>query len=235
MKNDNLREEITELLNSKITGLEFDEPSHTYTVDGEKLYSVTTILGQYSSYKFSGVPESIMKSKGNIGTMVHYYAEHKVNNLDFDLDWFLYQYDPLSLWGDEWRDEVLSYAKGVDFFVENNLSDYQVLGTEVKVLDRENMLSGTADLIALNKAGEGCVIDYKTSSQIDSWLQPLQLYAYASILNKSLGFDLFTMGAIIKLNKDGTTSVYNYKLSEFKERWELALLNFKVNIMPILK
>lgn len=61
--------------------LEFHEPTHTYTLDGVNLPSVTTILRPL--YSFNGVPEHVLQAKAALGTAVHRACE-LLDNDDLD-------------------------------------------------------------------------------------------------------------------------------------------------------
>lgn len=52
----------------------FDEAAHTYTVDGRRLPSVTTILGPIRP-DFSMVPPDVLEQKRRLGTDVHLACE----------------------------------------------------------------------------------------------------------------------------------------------------------------
>lgn len=56
--------------------VQFDERTHTYTVDGVCVPSVTTIIGEVlypNAYR--GVPESVLKAKAEYGNKIHRWIE----------------------------------------------------------------------------------------------------------------------------------------------------------------
>jgi|SRR5580765_2134762 len=65
----------------------FDEPAHTYTLDGEQLPSVTGILQRSGLIDFSHIPPSILDAARDRGTAVH-RAVHYFNEQDLDVDAF---------------------------------------------------------------------------------------------------------------------------------------------------
>ncbi|HEY1129169.1 MAG TPA: hypothetical protein VGF12_07180 [Roseateles sp.] len=54
-------------------GLTFDEPSHTYRVDGRVVPSVTQLLDKL--HDFAGVPEEVLEAAKQRGTYVHRMCE----------------------------------------------------------------------------------------------------------------------------------------------------------------
>jgi len=67
--------------------LVFDEPSHTYTLDGERLPSVTQILQRAGAIDFDHIPPTIREQALARGTAVH-RAVHYFNENDLDVDDF---------------------------------------------------------------------------------------------------------------------------------------------------
>jgi hypothetical protein len=67
--------------------LVFDEATHTYTLDGERLPSVTQILQRAGAIDFSHIPPTILEAARERGTAVH-KAVHYFNENDLDVDVF---------------------------------------------------------------------------------------------------------------------------------------------------
>ena len=63
--------------------LEFQESTHTYTLDGVRVPSVTQILKPM--YSFYGVPDEVLQAKAELGTNVHRACE-LLDNDDLDED-----------------------------------------------------------------------------------------------------------------------------------------------------
>lgn len=65
--------------------LTFDEPTHTYRVDGRVVPSVTQILSRVFPDVYSGIPEEVLNEKSAIGTAVHRAIELEIlGRLDYD-------------------------------------------------------------------------------------------------------------------------------------------------------
>lgn len=61
--------------------LEFDEATHTYTLDGARVPSVTQVLDRLGTY--AGIPADVLARKAEIGDAVHYATElHDRDELD---------------------------------------------------------------------------------------------------------------------------------------------------------
>jgi len=67
--------------------LVFDDATHTYTLDGERLPSVTGILQRSGAINFDHIPPSILDKARDRGTAVH-RAVHYYNENDLDVDAF---------------------------------------------------------------------------------------------------------------------------------------------------
>jgi hypothetical protein len=63
--------------------IEFDEPTHTYRVDGRIVPSVTQILGDTFPGVYAGIPEHTLLRRAQIGSAVHKAIElYLCRNLD---------------------------------------------------------------------------------------------------------------------------------------------------------
>jgi hypothetical protein len=61
--------------------LQFDQPTHTYTLDGVRVPSVTQVLKPL--YNFEGIPLATLNAKARLGTAVHRACE-LLDNDDLD-------------------------------------------------------------------------------------------------------------------------------------------------------
>lgn len=164
---DLLKEEIS----NTFCDLEFEEESHSYTLDGQKLISTSKFISKFYTEPFDAFNiakamadsynkksptrkrdafyyiyrwNQIKETATNSGSRVHNYAEY--NYPEF--------YDA----------PICKQEQGViDFF--NDLPDnYVVLFMELKMYIREYKKAGTADLILYNTETDNIVIsDYKTN------------------------------------------------------------------------
>ncbi|MDA8120402.1 MAG: PD-(D/E)XK nuclease family protein [Gammaproteobacteria bacterium] len=169
--------------------LKFDEATHTYTLDGKVLPSVTTILRPLQD--FSGIPANVLERKRHLGT-----ATHKAIELDLanDLDM-----ESLS-------EAVQPYFRAwkrfqTDFAPRNAQS-------EVRVFSKHGY-AGTADLVCESRDQKLWVLDFKTSAQI-GLATALQTAAYAEAY-MDMGWDLRTpQRGAVHLKPDGTYTLHPY-------------------------
>ncbi len=137
--------------------LEFDEASHTYTYQGRKVPSVTTILKP--AYDWSGIPEHLLAAKSALGTAVHYATE-----LDDAGDLFEESVHPL----------VRPYLDAYRLWRRD--MGVEVLSSEQRVYHPLLGYAGTYDVKA-RIAGRKWLIDKKCTSTV-SPVWSLQTAAY---------------------------------------------------------
>lgn len=140
---------------------------------------VTSVLNAIFGNKFenSGIPEHILKAAGERGTAVHKYIEEWLNwyNIRFKkedeaephlgLEYAVYE----TVWK-EWLDERIEW-------------DIHPLYTEHKIINKKLGVKGIIDCIAIVN-GKYCMIDWKTSSNLDEWSTECQLQLYYMMLCK---------------------------------------------------
>ena len=140
---------------------------------------VTNVLNAIFGNKFenSGIPEHILKMAGERGTAVHKYIEDWLNWYDrpfkkadevephLGLEYAVYETN----WK-EWLDERIQYK-------------ITPLYTEQKVINKKLGIKGIIDCIAIVE-GKYCMIDWKTSSNLDEWTTNCQLQLYYMMLLK---------------------------------------------------
>lgn len=174
--------------------LKFDEATHTYTLDGKVLPSVTTILRPLQD--FSGIPAEVLERKRQIGTAVH-------KAIELDLEEAL---DESSL-----SEAVRPYfAAWLRFKAEFQLIP---LWAETQVYAQAGY-AGTVDLIC-GRGTQRWVIDYKTSAQVGP-VAALQTAAYAHAAHERGLVNHGPKRAALHLREDGT-----YRLIEHKDRGDL--------------
>lgn len=139
---------------------------------------VTSVLNTIFGNKFenSNIPEHILKAAGERGTAVHKYIE----------DW-LHWYG-----GFEDKSEIEPHL-GLEYAVyETNFKewleeridwDIKPLYTEQKIINKKLGVKGIIDCIAVVN-GKICMIDWKTSSNLDEWSTNCQLQLYYMMLLK---------------------------------------------------
>lgn len=140
---------------------------------------VTSVLNAIFGNKFenSGIPEHILIAAGERGTAVHKYIENWLNWYDkpfkkedehephLGLEYAVYE----TVWK-EWLDERIKY-------------DIKPLYTEQKIINKKLGVKGIIDCVALVN-GKICMIDWKTSSNLDEWSTNCQLQLYYMMLLK---------------------------------------------------
>ena len=140
---------------------------------------VTSVLNAIFGNKFEkmDIPEHILKAAGERGTAVHKYIEDWLNwyNMRFKkedeaephlgLEYAVYE----TVWK-EWLDERISW-------------DIKPLYTEHKIINKKLGVKGIIDCIAVVN-GKYCMIDWKTSSNLDEWITECQLQLYYMMLLK---------------------------------------------------
>lgn len=141
---------------------------------------VTSVLNAIFGNKFenSGIPEHVLKMAGERGTAVHKYIEDWLNwyespkKTDSDptephlgLEYAIYE----TVWK-EWLDERIHW-------------EIKPLYIEQKVINKKLGVKGIIDCVALVE-GKICMIDWKTSSNLDEWSTNCQLQLYYMMLLK---------------------------------------------------
>lgn len=143
------------------------------------LRGVTSILNAIFGNKFenSGIPEHILIAAGKRGTAVHEYIENWLNWYDrpfkkedekephLGLEYAIYETN-----FKEWLDDRIKY-------------DIRPLHTEQKIINKKLGVKGIIDCIAVVN-GKMCMIDWKTSSNLDEWSTNCQLQLYYMMLLK---------------------------------------------------
>jgi hypothetical protein len=140
---------------------------------------VTSVLNAIFGNKFenSNIPEHILKAAGERGTAVHKYIEEWLgwydrplkkedhNEPHLGLEYAVYE----TVWK-EWLDERINW-------------DIRPLYTEHKIINKKLGVKGIIDCIAIVN-GKYCMIDWKTSSNLDEWSTECQLQLYYIMLLK---------------------------------------------------
>lgn len=140
---------------------------------------VTSILNAIFGNKFEkmDIPEHILKAAGERGTAVHKYIEDWLGwyNRPFKksdeeephlgLEYAVYE----TVWK-EWMDERIEW-------------DIRPIHRELKIINKKLGVKGIIDCIAVVN-GKYCMIDWKTSSNLDEWSTECQLQLYYMMLAK---------------------------------------------------
>ena len=167
------------------SALKFDEETHTYTLNGNKLISVTTLLAKHHlSPSYEGVDPELLKKSAEYGNMVHKEIENYIK---------LGEYTNNSM-------ELASFVKWLDN------SGYEIVDSEYLVCN--DIIGGKVDLLLKHQdTGVYVIADIKTTSIIHkesvSW--QLSLYNY-------LEENVAQVGMCLHFLKDGTLEVESVPL-----------------------
>jgi hypothetical protein len=146
--------------------LVFDQASHTYTLDGVKLPSVTEVLRPLEN--FDGVPRDALEHARLRGQHVHEAMALLVRE---DLDWL--SLDP----------ELVPYLEGGKRFLEE--SGITVIASEFRVACKRLRVAGTLDLLGVLRNSE-CVLDFKAAAAVPLTVGP-QCAAYEHLYRSMFG------------------------------------------------
>ena len=161
--------------------LKFEENTHTYTIDGIELPSVTTIMEPLKNRSYSGISESVMEKAAQRGSDVHNSIENYIKFDIIDIP-------------DEYKGYFDAYLKWWNTFHP------EVIASEAKVYHKLLRYAGTIDLV-LNINNEIVLVDIKTTATLKEDLCGVQLEGYYQAL-KSHGI-LVDKKAILHLSSDG--------------------------------
>lgn len=178
--------------------LNFEEKRHIYTINGQILPSVTTVMRPLDNEVYQGIDEDVMRMAADRGTAIHNAVENYV----------IYGIEDIER-------KHRGYFDGfIRFWEENNP---EPLATESRLYHKILRYAGTADLPCVI-GGKRILIDYKTSAAVNKMLTGVQLEAYAKAYS-SHGFK-FDEKAIVHLKNDGSYQMVRYKANDM-ESWEV--------------
>lgn len=145
-----------------MTGLTFDAATHTYTLDGQVVPSVTQILNASGLIDFSGIPEPILEAARVRGTTVHQAIAY-FNDGDLDVEQFAVDFPDYLPYLAAWQD----FCRQRRFVSCVN---------ECRVASRRYQVAGTLDTLG-ELDGEPVLLDYATGHPLDV-SKDYQLAAY---------------------------------------------------------
>src|SRR6185436_17565531 len=132
--------------------LTFDDATHTYTLDGVIVPSVTGILKASGLIDFTGIPESILEAARVRGTTVH-QAIAFYNDGDLDLELFEHDFP-----------DYVGYLEGwLSFCRQRNFTP---ILNECRIASRRHQIARTIDCLG-ELDGEAVLIDYATGRPQD--------------------------------------------------------------------
>jgi hypothetical protein len=177
----------------------FDELTHTYSVDGTTLVSVTQVLNEERFIDFSMVPNGTLQAAQFRGTYVHRVLHLYLEN-DYDL-------------GDcdgEYRGYVNSALRYLDALKKTPL---EASGIEYRFWETSRMYAGTMDYLGHDADGVLSIDDWKTGEPEDV-AAALQTAAYENGVRRCLfpNYDGPIRRRAVKLFRDGSPAraeIYN--------------------------
>lgn len=182
----------------QVEGLEFEEETHTYRLDGILIPSVSAIMEPLSRVKYTGISESTLKRAANKGTAVHNAIEN----------WLKFGIEDVSA-------EHQGYFEG--FKQWKSAVSPEIIGSEIHLCHRLMRYGGTADLLAYIE-NDLVLVDIKTTYTISDMTCGVQLEAYAQALS-SMGVGI-QRKIILHLKRDGKFDVREYPAPD-AERWRV--------------
>lgn len=182
--------------------LQFDEASHTYTLGGKVLPSVTSILSMVSDY--GDISPEVLARKATLGHQVHESCQLLIEN-DLDEGWLA-----------ENLPEVVPYVDGFKKFCAD-LSP-RFIRVEQRLHHARLHYAGTLDLVAEILSNDW-LIDIKTTVEIKP-VAGLQTAAYNAMLPKPAKHR-----GVLQLKADGS-----YKLREFEDPSDWVVFQSLLNV-----
>ncbi len=168
-----------------------------YVIDGERIPSVTEVMGITGLTDFTGVPIGILEIARRRGSDAHEWIDLvESGHLSRDV------VPP---------DHIAGYVAAYFLFKEQ--SGFEVEESELVVVDQENRVAGTLDLLGyprkLSRPDDLWVIDTKCVAQVSKATR-LQLTGYTYPLERSRGIRI--RRGSLQLKRDGT-----YRLREYSD------------------
>ena len=186
--------------------LDFIESTHTYTLYGQKIPSVTQLMAPLSAAAYNGIDTEVLNRAADKGTEVHQAAENYANFGIEDIS-------------PERRDYFEGFRKWFDEVKP------VVVSTEFKTYHKYLIYGGTVDLLAYID-DMLYVIDYKTTYRVEKMLTRVQLEAYKQAL-LSHGIPV-TRKAVLHLQKNGKAKLLEYEPDDddaWQTFWSLVNVN----------
>jgi hypothetical protein len=188
-------------------GLTFDAATHTYTLDGTRVMSVTQVLKASGLINFDDIPESILEAARVRGTTVHQAIQFS-NEGDLDLEQF--------------RADFAHYDGYLDGWLEFRAQRrFTPILTETRVASRLHQVAGTIDCLG-ELDGEAVLLDYATGDPARA-CKSLQTAGYAGLalewaqttdadprLTAFFEKHAFVRRYAVALTKDGTFGLTRY-------------------------
>lgn len=178
--------------------LEFEESTHTYRFDGQRIPCVSDIMKPLSEAKYNGISKAVLNKAAERGTIVHNAIEN----------WIKYGIEDIP-------PEYSGYFKGFIEYLETY--NPKILSSEIRTYHKAMRYAGTIDLLA-EENNEIVLIDFKTTSTVSDMTCGVQLEAYSQAL-KSQGVEI-QCKKILHLKNNAKYEIRNYPVKDTK-RWQV--------------
>lgn len=233
----------------------FDEVKHVYTLDGKRLYGVTTVLNVISKpaliqWAVNIAVEHISKNFPTVETLLgnpyaitdvleeakvaHRKKKDDAATKGTDIHAILEDIIKLAIEVNsgfivnKHTDEP-QVQKFIDWATSENI---QFIASELRLYSEEMWLAGTVDFTFI-KDGKNYVGDIKTTSGIYDRTPFMQVAAYEMMLDERNFGDNYAGRCIVRLGKDGSFEVV-YSTSDLDKKGFLAALElFKCLEVPV--
>lgn len=186
------------LILPEFPGLKFEEKRHIYTLDGQQLPSVTTLMRPLSAAVYKGIDEEVLNRAAVRGTAVHNaienYAKFGIVDIEPKYEGYLQAY--------------LKWEK------DNGPA---LIANESRAYHKQLRYAGTMDMACMIDGIATCV-DFKTSYKVEEILVRVQLEAYVKAF-ASHGFAMQNKIAL-QLKKDGSYNAFCYQGND-NEAWQI--------------
>ncbi len=179
-----------------IEGLEFEESTHTYRLNGFVIPSVSAVMEPLNRDKYKGISESVLDVAANRGTAIHNAIENYIRFGIVDIP-----------------EDFKGY---MDAFIDwHTLRNPQPIVLEYRTCHKILRYGGTVDNVSeIN--GVPTLIDYKTTVAENSKTFGVQLEAYAKCL-EGQGINIGRK-MILHLAKNGKWKEVEYPVND-AEKW----------------
>lgn len=232
--------EIVKIYNGEIE-LVFYPNSHQYKINGERVQSVTTVLGVVDKsralmiWQSKLVKEELLNRLGqkideetanfvsnianqkrddaaNVGTLIHAWVEKYIN---YKIKGG--EMPDLELPHDELSEKIYQGAMAFVSFLEEN--KIELVSSEQFIYSRKYNYVGICDILA-KKDGKYSIIDIKTGNNFYKEME-VQVSAYQQAIQEEFGYE-FGDNYIVKLDKnEGTFEVKEVKKEDFNNNIEI--------------
>lgn len=182
--------------------LEFDAATHTYTLDGRVLPSVTQVLKEARICDYSMIPQAVLQFAAERGTAVH-LATQLLDEGDLDVE----SLDPV----------LAPYVQAWEKFkAETGFVSERI---EKRIVNETYFYAGTYDRVGIGifQGGRRGIVDIKSGILLPG--HHVQLAAYA----EAMGEPATTRRMLVQLRPDGQYRIEETPRSEFQRNFKVFL------------